>query len=130
MCLRVYPNGTGGGYGTHISISAVIMMGKNDENLQFPFRGSVTFGILNQLEDQHHAIKSVLFDESNLPVANGRVVARRLSNSGMGYGQFISHAELKPKKRTAYLLNDTLYLTVLSVTVDHANKPWLTPTNL
>ena len=129
MCLRVYPNGTGSGYGTHVSVSAVIMMGKNDESLIFPFCGSVTIGILNQLEDHNHATKTVLFDERNQPVANGRVVARRLSDIGMGYGQFISHAELKPKKRTAYLLDDTLYLTVVHVNVDHANKPWLTINN-
>jgi len=42
MCISVYASGKGDGEGTHISVFASLMRGKNDDNLSWPFKGEVT----------------------------------------------------------------------------------------
>ena len=53
MCLEVYANGIADGKGTHVSVVACLMKGDNDDSLSWPFTGSVTFELLNQLEDKN-----------------------------------------------------------------------------
>ena len=38
MCLVVYPNGTGKGEGTHVSLSLVLVKGEFDDQLEWPIR--------------------------------------------------------------------------------------------
>ena len=54
MCIRVDANGWSSGNGTHISVFAYLMKGDNDDSLTWPFTGSITFELLNQLEDNNH----------------------------------------------------------------------------
>ena len=48
MSLCVYPSGNGYGRGTHVSAFVFLNAGENDDNLVWPFRGEVTFELLNQ----------------------------------------------------------------------------------
>ena len=49
MCTRVYLNGDGIGKGTHISVFFVLMKLEHDSLLQWPFKQSVCFTLINQV---------------------------------------------------------------------------------
>ncbi len=51
MRLRVDANGDGNGKGTHVSVYICLMRGDNDDNLKWPFKGTIEVSLLNQLED-------------------------------------------------------------------------------
>ena len=119
MCLRVDANGWGAGEGTHVSAGAYLMKGDNDDSLSWPFTGSVTFELLNQLEDKNHHKKGFTFPADIEPAVGQRVVDCELSTNVYGLSQFISHADLD--KNTQYLKYDTL---VFRVSVPDY-KPWL-----
>lgn len=48
MCLRIYLNGDGMGYGRYISLYFTIMQGEFDSLLPWPFRQKITFVLLSQ----------------------------------------------------------------------------------
>ena len=108
MTLRVHSEGT------HVSVSAVILNGKYDSMLKWPFTGNITFTLLNQLEDKSHLAKTLTFDATH----DARAGA-------WGFFCFIPHSMLAhdPDKNTHYLKDDRLYYR-MSVEVDD-RKPWL-----
>ena len=114
MCIRVDANGNTSGYGTHVSVHARLLEGAYDASLSWPFMGTVTFMLLNQIADDNH--HSQMFE----------LTTRYNANVGSYWGnpQFISQSALchDPVKNTQYLKNDTLYF---RVTVKANNKPWL-----
>ncbi len=117
--IRVYANGVIDGAGTHVSVVTEISEGRYDNQLSWPFKGSVTYQLLNQLaDDTHHHAVNVFTDTSDMQVGSCR-----------GYQQFFPHSSLcpGPATNTQYLLDDTLYFRV-SVKVDN-HKPWLVCTD-
>ncbi len=122
MCLRVDANGNGAGVGTHVSVFACLIKGDNDDSLSWPFTGTVTIELLNQLEDKKHHKRTTTFPANNK--ASRRVVG---SERGGGYGwpEFISHTDLdyNANKNTRYLKDDTLVFRVSVQVPDY--KPWL-----
>ena len=123
MCIRVDVNGCGDGKETHISVYIFLMHGENDDHLSWPFTGTVTIELLNQLRNaNHHSAKSVFTDTK----AGQRVVNSDRALSSCGYRTFISHSSLgyDAAKRCQYLLNDCLYFRV-KVTRATTSKPWL-----
>ena len=119
MCIRVVPDGEGSGCGTHVTVFAKLLEGAYDASLSWPFVGSVTFTLLNQLADDNH--HSEIFE----------FTTRHNANIGRSWGkpQFISHSALShdPVKNTQFLKNDTYYFRV-TVTVG-SHKPWLVCTH-
>ena len=115
MCISIDANGTTSGCGTHVSVFAKLLEGAYDASLSWPFMGTVTFMLLNQLEDDNHHSRT--FDFTTRHDAN--------VGSSWGYLQFISHSALS--KNTQYRKNDTLYFRVTVVVGDH--KPWLVCTH-
>ena len=118
MAVRVYANGHGDSKDTHVSVYAVILEGKYDAGLKWPFIRKVHFTLLNQLEDKNHYNRTVPFTA----VAN-----KHVGSEVYGYHQFIPHSLLAhdPVKNTQYLKDDTLYFRV-SVDPEVAeSKPWL-----
>ena len=115
MCVSVYANGNGVGNGTHVSVFVKLLEGRHDNQIHWPFLGTGTFELLNQLGDyNHHSNVFKLLAEHNIKVGiNG------------GLMKFIPHSFLghNPATNTQYLLNDSLYFR-LSVKVDN-HKPWL-----
>ena len=116
MQIKVYPDGNDDGEGTHVSVFVHILKGDNDDNLKWPFIGSVQLELLNQLEDKNHhlMILSLNAQENN---------AR--AGDEWGFSEFIHHSKL-PRDRVnniQYLKDDTLYFRV-SVEVS-GHKPWL-----
>ncbi len=113
MMVRVHCNGYAESTGTHVSIYAKILKGRNDHQLRWPFIGSVAFELLNQLEDNHHHKKVLDYEQSD----NAQV------NSGWGHTKFLSHSMLNQPSTTRYLANDTLFF---RITVrEHGVKSWL-----
>ncbi len=109
MKIRVF---TGDGKGSHVSTCASII---NDNELNWPFVGKVTFKLLNQLEDKnHHSSAIKFFPEDNINAGNSR-----------GYPEYIHHSELSRDwdYNTQYLKDDTLYFRISVKVSDH--KPWL-----
>ena len=119
VCLRVDANGRGTGEGTHVSVGAYLMKGDNDDSLSWPFTGSVTVKLLNQLEDKNHH-KLALTE-----VACQRVVDGEIALCGRGWYKFIYHADLdyNAHENTQYLKDDTLVFRVSGQLLDY--KPWL-----
>ena len=123
MCVRVDANGLGDGKGTHVSVFAYLMKGDNDNSLTWPFTGTVTFELLNQLEDRYHHRNSFTFPAYNDNVSRAVVSGER--GVGWGYPKFISHTDLEhePDKNCQYLKDDAV---ILRVFVEAPNvKPWL-----
>ncbi len=124
MCLRVDANGWGDGKGTHVSVCAYLMKGDNDDSLSsWPFHGTVTFELLNQLEDANHHNMSTTFPADG--EHSQRVVDDKIASNGYGISSFISHADLdyNANENTQYLKEDTLMFRVSVQVPDH--KPWL-----
>ena len=124
MCACVYADGAG--EGTHVSVGACLMKGDNDDSLSWPFTGTITVELLNQLEDKNHLKKTVIFTADHK--SSQRVVDGE-RGSGYGWPQFISHAGLahKPLTNTQYLKDNTLIFRVSAEAPDY--KPWLECTN-
>ncbi len=60
MKIIVSANGHGEGEGSHLSVFACEVRGGNDNDLNWPFVGDITFQLLNQLEDKNHHYKVIL----------------------------------------------------------------------
>ena len=106
--MRVDANGCGDGKGTHVSVFAYLMKGDNDDYLTWPFTGTVTIELLNQLEDKNHRNGT-----DTLPAddkASQRVVDGKRAQVGCGWSKFISHTYLdhKPATNCHYLVDDSL----------------------
>ena len=119
MCIRVVPNGSRTGHGTHVSLCAALLEGAYNASLSWPFVGTVTLTLLNQLADDNQHILSIECENNDfLIVGKHRYIP-----------QFISHAALtyNSVKNTQYLKNDTLYFR--TSVKEKRRKPWLVCTH-
>lgn len=121
MCLSVFTNGTGDGENTHISLFIHLLPGRNDKSLLWPFKGDITIELLNHIEDATHFKVDIPYEQA---------ICDAEMSKGLGYTKFVSHAHLynKTSANRQYLKDDCLYFRVAKITVDRANKPWLTCT--
>ena len=116
MCLQVYPNGYGDGTSTHVSIFNYIMRGPFDAQLKWPFRGDITFQILNQMEECNHIKYTVKYTDVTDDKYAGRVTDAERSE-GWGCPNFLSHSllGLDLARNTKYVQCDTLRLGIIKV---------------
>ena len=115
MCLGVNANGLKGAMGTHISVYAYLMQGANDDNLKWPFKGTIKVSLLNQLEDGQHHTERLWTPDRNVPeTARRRVTDEERAENGFGNPQFIPHLYLacNDDNTCQYLKDDTLFLRV------------------
>ena len=106
--LLMYPNGTGLGTNTHLSVYIVVMKGEYDAILPWPFDKKVKFTlIMNQRE---HAGKRGNFTRQMVAdnVPNFQRPTEE-ENVLLGITQFISHEKLDSN---LYIVDDTLFLQV------------------
>ena len=66
MCVRVYLNGDGVGKGTHISVFFVLMKSEHDCLLSWPFKQSVRFTLINQV-NQANSISEAFAPDLSSP---------------------------------------------------------------
>ena len=114
MCLKVYANGNGNGKSTHVSVFFCLMRGDNDDNLKWPFRGTIKVSVLNQLEDGQHHTEELWSPDEDIPEdTNGRVTKGERA-AGWGLPRFIPHQDLayNGDKTCQYLKGDTLFFRV------------------
>ena len=122
MCVRVYASG-GDGEGTHVSVAAFLMKGDNDDSLRWPFTGTVTLEMLNQIEDKNHQKATITFSADN--EASKRVLEGR-EELWRGY-DFHLDLTYQSDKNCQYLKQDTIVFRVsVQATTDY--KYWLEPT--
>ena len=115
MCLRVDANGRGDAKGTHVSAYIFLLRGDNDDNLKWPFKGTIKVSLLNQLEDGQHHTMRLWPPDCDIPKdASGRVTEGERAVSGFGKPQFISHQDLSypADKKCQYLKDNTLFFRV------------------
>ena len=104
ICLRVHANGLLSGAGTHVSVFVHFMRGEFDHSLKWPFRGVISFHLLDQLTSADHKVNSDTYDDSVEDKNCSRVIYGERAGVGWGPNKFIAHSRLEPK----YLRNDTL----------------------
>lgn len=99
MRLVVYPNGTGSGNGTHVSVYLHMMKGKHDRNLTWPFEHMVKV-VLNIVDDNQQVSMTFLFSsESGF---GARVSKGIMAFEGPGYYKFINHSMLAGKEEITF----------------------------
>ena len=103
ICLNVDANGHGSGKGTHVSVFIHFMRGEFDESLKWPFRGVITFQLLDQFRGNDHVTYEIPYNDSVSDLVCSRVTSGEMRD-GRGKSKFIAHSELEPK----YYQKDTL----------------------
>ncbi len=118
--IKVTPNGIFFGEGSHLSLTVYIMKGVFDDYLRWPFRGSVTVALLDQLNDTDHKVETITFDKGTSIKASGRVIGRDINEKGLVMYEFFDHSWLKPnsKNRKLYVKEDKILFKVVSVCAD------------
>ena len=124
MCIGMYANGCGDSKDTHVSVYACLMKGENDDYLPWPFTGTVTVELLNQLEDKNHYSMTMKFPSDN--GSSQRVVDENKWGIGWGWTKYISHSDLghNAAKNCQYLKDDRLHFKI-SVGAESSSTPWL-----
>lgn len=112
MCLKVYCGGHSSSEGFDLSVYVCMMKGQYDDMLTWPFRGSITLQLMDQLQLKEHIIRTVTFHEGVGWEFSGRVVDCVMSG-GWGILRFASLNKLVPN----YLQNDCLQIKVDKITV-------------
>ena len=109
-------------YNTHISVYVCILRGRNDSTLTWPFKGTVTVELLNQLEDRQHRVHTVGFSNEECALEIDTDFARAV---GVILPHFILNRHLfyNPRTNCQYLKQDTLVFRVSVEIPDY--KPWL-----
>ena len=114
MCLSVDANGQGRGQGTHVSAFVNLMQGDNDDNLKWPFKGTIKVSLLNQLEDGQHLTREPWSPNDDVPEHSSGRATKGERAAGWGYAVFIPHQDLKycGDKNCQYLKDNTLFFRV------------------
>ena len=116
MCLCVDPNGVVSGADTHVTVAVLLMRGEYDDNLVWPFRGDITFHLVNRKVDKGHVEWTADFKEGDPDDIAGRVTEGEQAPCGWAL-QFISHSALGYGRNTEFLDKDALEFRVTSVKV-------------
>ncbi len=132
MVISIDANGYGDNKGTHVSVWVYLMRGEYDDQLEFPFKGTIKFELLNQLEDKNHHCKSYTHDGTRN--SSKRVIDQERSDEGSDVPTFISHRLLEHSSANYYYQYNCQYLQddclVFRISVDVPSyKPWLQCTN-
>lgn len=117
LYLQVYAMGLG------ITVTACLMHGEFDDELIWPFKGTVTFKMLNQDADADHRLAKAKFQQGRLTEKNKRVsAAQGKSNSGWGVTDMLKFSDAD---FASFTRGKCIYLEVTSIEVAPENKPWL-----
>ena len=119
MCIEVDANGFSSHWGKYISVFCFLMRGDFDDDLQWPFQGTITIQLLNQLEDANHHAKVLSSTYSNDFVGLQQITSgERAQRACGGMHAFIPHTQLDFNKETnaRYLQNDMLKFRVSKAT--------------
>ena len=110
MCLGIATNGCGDGKSTHVSMHIYLMRGEHDENLTWPFCGTITIQLLKQDSNGEQWEKKVEIYARSVMFWHERATC------GRGYTKFIPHTELY-REDVEYIQSDSLKFRVAEVVV-------------
>lgn len=92
LCLCVYPNGTGKGATSHLSVFLHIMLGENDDTLSWPFLGTVHVSLVAGKKVFDRKLE---FTKRTQVAASRRVTSgNNMNKIGNGLPQFVELSEL------------------------------------
>uniref|UniRef100_T1JD63 MATH domain-containing protein n=1 Tax=Strigamia maritima TaxID=126957 RepID=T1JD63_STRMM len=103
MRLKMYPNGSLNGKGTHLSMFLQVMKGPNDPILNWPIQYSGQLSVLDQLKCKHHYSGKFKTDLTKCKEYFNKPLND--NNQGYGYQIFIALDALTPM----YLIEDTVF---------------------
>uniref|UniRef100_A0A3Q2D6Z1 TNF receptor-associated factor n=1 Tax=Cyprinodon variegatus TaxID=28743 RepID=A0A3Q2D6Z1_CYPVA len=103
MCLRLYLNGDGTGRGTHLSLFFVVMKGKCDALLKWPFSQKVTLMLLDQ-NNREHII------DAFRPDITSTSFQRPISEMNIASGCPLFCPLSKLAGKSPYLRDDTIFI--------------------
>jgi len=104
--------GLSGSRHTHMAIYTQIMVGPNDDRLLWPMKGKFVVQLLNQLSDNNHYKRILLYDDATSSHAAGRVYHGDRPCS-WGSSSFISLVKLCSVSPTCqYMKDDCIYFKV------------------
>ena len=114
MRLGVWPNGFSRGKGTHLGVTFHMMRGVFDDLLKWPFRGEITYMLLDQ-EGDDHIVKVLNIDDGVPDECTKRVVGVEWNTMGWGCPTIITLSHLQPK----YLKNDSITVRIITIELTH-----------
>ncbi|XP_018600343.1 TNF receptor-associated factor 2 [Scleropages formosus] len=103
MCLRLYLNGDGTGRGTHLSLFFVVMKGRFDALLKWPFSQKVTLMLLDQ-NNREHII------DAFRPDITSSSFQRPVSEMNIASGCPLFCPLSKLAGKSSYLRDDTIFI--------------------
>ncbi|XP_062845125.1 TNF receptor-associated factor 2 [Trichomycterus rosablanca] len=103
MCLRLYLNGDGSGKGSHLSLFFVVMRGKYDALLKWPFSQKVTLMLLDQ-NNREHII------DAFRPDINSTSFQRPISEMNIASGCPLFCPLAKLASKSSYVRDDTIFI--------------------
>ncbi|AWP15320.1 putative TNF receptor-associated factor 2 [Scophthalmus maximus] len=103
MCLRLYLNGDGTGRGTHLSLFFVVMRGRCDALLKWPFSQKVTLMLLDQ-NNREHII------DAFRPDVTSTSFQRPISEMNIASGCPLFCPLAKLAGKSPYLRDDTIFI--------------------
>ena len=114
MCLRIDANGIMVGKDTHISVLVHFAPGQYDDQLPWPFRGSITLQLLNQRSNTNHYEITIPFTDATPENAASRVRHGTMATWGWGCYTYIPHEDLQydQDRNCEYLMNNCLQFKV------------------
>ncbi len=127
MTIGVYANEDGEKCRSYVAVFVYLAGGEHDDNLVWPFNGTITIELLNQLEDRNHKMRELEWTETK--TSTTKRPPQGGTNAGYGWSKFIPHTGLAytSSNNCQYLKDDCLYFRVTEVDLNPANtiKPWL-----
>lgn len=113
MQLAVSIPGDGAGRGTHIAVFLSLMRGEFDDQLKWPFRGSITIQLLSQQGDAGHYTDCITYRDGTPDLMAGRVMDERRLAKPWGKVKFIAHQCVLPN----FVKDDSVKFCILKVEV-------------
>ena len=121
MCLSVYANDN---KERSVSVFSFLMQGEYDDELEWPYSGTIDIHLVNQLQDQNHHKASLSFEYSTDFIGLKRVTGlHRAERACGGRHQFIAHTalDLSRRKNTHYLKDDKLNFTITKCSISNCS---------
>uniref|UniRef100_T1DF65 TRAF-2 n=1 Tax=Dendrocoelum lacteum TaxID=27895 RepID=T1DF65_9PLAT len=90
MCLKIYPNGDGSAFGNYLSVYFVLMKGKYDDQIQWPFNSIISIRLVNIARRGEDRVLNMR------PNINDQCYGRPKEEHNLAAGQpkFVSHLQL------------------------------------
>ena len=112
MHLIVDANGDGDGAGTHVSVYVQIIQGEYDDLLAWPYKGTVTYLIINWKDDKHHIKHCADYSKKDARGCGNKPTAD-CDNISFGNPKSLRQYYYDDKQ---YISNNILYIKVHSIT--------------